>query len=441
MRTPYPPQRAAEHRARLYDRLAPGEAVLVFGRDVLLRNADSEHRYRQPSDVLYLSGWEDPEVALFLRPDTPQRFVMFVQPRDPDNEVWTGVRPGPEGAVSGWGADAAYPIEELGKKLPDLLQGVHTLHYRFGEDAAQDRLVRRAIGTASRMARRETWADTPETFVDLGRVLHELRMVKSLDEIALLRRAAEITNQAHRAAMAMTRPGVPEYALEATIDHVFRSQGGEGPGYPSIVGGGKNSTILHYHANTSVLQDGDVVCVDAGCEYGFYTADVTRTWPVSGRFTEDQRALYEGVLDVQKDCIALCRPGVSWRRLSETAILGLTKVMVRLGLLKGDLNALILQKKYKKYYMHGLGHWLGLDVHDAGGYVRGGQSRTLQPGHVITIEPGIYVPADDPDAPPGLRGVGVRIEDDVLITDGVPDVLTAAIPKEIAEIEALVGTR
>lgn len=438
MLPPWNSERYALHRARVLDALGPGEALLVFAGREVYRNADSTHRYRVHSDVHYLTGWQGPDVAVLLRKGADKPFAMFVQPRDPEKEIWDGIRPGPEGAVERYGADEAFSIDELARKLPDLLLGHRVLHYRFAEDAERDRAIRAAIDLAARKARRETYQDVPDTFVDPARVLHEVRLVKDEVELALMRRAAAITAEAHLAAMAMTRPGVGEHELEARIDHVFRASGGNGPGYTSIVGGGANATILHYHDNCDALPEGGLVCVDAGCEYGFYTADVTRTWPVSGRFDDDQRALYQVVLDCQKAAIALCRAGTRWRELNDLCHRMLTEGMVRLGLLDGDVDLLILEKKYKKYYPHGLGHWLGMDVHDVGAYTRDNDSRALAPGNVITIEPGIYVRPDDQDAPEGLRGLGVRIEDDLLITDGDPEVLTAAIPKEIADVEAAV---
>lgn len=433
------PDRHARNRARVLDTLHPGEALLVFGGHEVYRNADSTHRYRAHSDVHYLSGWHGPDVAVLLRKGAEKPFIMFVQPRDPEKEIWDGIRPGPEGARERFGADEAYSIDELSKQLPDLLLGHRVLHYRFAEDAARDRAVRAALDLAARKARRETWQDVPDAIIDPARVLHEVRLVKDEDELTLMRRAAAITAEAHLAAMAMTRPGRGEHELEARIDHVFRTSGGNGPGYTSIVGGGANATILHYHDNCDPLPDGGLVCVDAGCEYGFYTADVTRTWPVSGSFNADQRALYQVVLDCQKACVEKSRAGTRWRELNDLCHRMLTEGMVRLGLLTGEVDALIAEKKYKKYYPHGLGHWLGMDVHDVGTYTRDNDSRALAPGNVITIEPGIYIRPDDLEAPEGLRGLGVRIEDDVLITDGDPEVLTAAIPKEIAEIEAVVG--
>ncbi len=440
---------ARRNRERLFEVLGEDEAVLVFTAPLVARNADADHRYRPSSDVIHLSAWLEPDCALLLRPGAEERFVMFVQGRDPDKEVWTGPRPGPEGAVERWGADAAYPYAELAERLPDLLQGVSTLHYRFAEDAERDRLVVGAIAAARRKAR-DNGLDVPDTFVDPVRVLHELRLVKTEGELALLRRAAAITREAHLAAMRATRPGVGEYEIEALIDYTFRRHGAVAPGYATIVGGGANATTLHYVDNRDPLRAGDLVCVDAGCEVGFYTADVTRTWPVDGRFTPAQRELYDLVLDALVQATDEVRPGRTWKDVHDRATRVLTEGMVRLGLLpawtpdcehdeEAHVDWLIEEKKHKRYFMHGIGHWLGLDVHDAGAYAGGGRSRELAPGMVMTVEPGLYVAPDDEDAPERFRGMGIRIEDDVLVTEGDPEVLTADIPRDPEAIEALVG--
>jgi Xaa-Pro aminopeptidase len=297
-----------------------------------------------------------------------------------------------------------------------------------------------AIKAARRKARRNGMA-VPDAFIDPSRTLHELRLFKGPHEVAMMQRAADITADAHIAAMNITRDGVAEFELESIIDHTFRCGGGAGPGYTTIVGGGTNATILHYIENSAALADGDLVCVDAGCEYGLYTADVTRTWPVNGRFSGPQRMLYEVVLRAQEEAISMAVEGNSMRSVHQRAVAVLTEGMVELGLLSGDVNDLIAEETYKKYYMHGTSHWLGLDVHDVGAYYRSGESRPLEPGMVLTVEPGLYVAEDDEDAPMEFRGIGIRIEDDVLITVGGNRVLTAAIPKTVAEVEAVVGTR
>ncbi len=445
MSQPTHPDLHARHRAAFLDALG-SDAALLFGAPHHLRNGDAEFRYRQDSDVLYLTGWREGDCALLFRPGAEQPFIMFVQPKDPEREVWTGRRAGPEGAKAAFGADEAFPITDLDKRLPELLQGYRTLHYRFAVDADRDARVARAVAAARRAARRNGM-DVPDAFIDPARVLHELRLFKSEEEIALMRRAAQITAEAFTDAMGHTAPGVPEYEIETLLEHGFRRQGGWGPGYGTIVGGGVNATILHYVNNDQHLRDGDLLCVDAGCEYEGYTADVTRTWPINGVFTDAQRELYQAVLDVQVACIDACRPGRRFLDIHDMAIRGLTTAMVRLGLLEGDaedaacIDQHIEDETFKRYYMHGTSHWLGLDVHDVGVYNREGQSRLLQAGMVLTIEPGLYIPEGDEAAPARFRGVGIRIEDDVHVTADAPDVLTAPIPKTIADLEAAVGVR
>ena len=280
--------------------------------------------------------------------------------------------------------------------------------------------------------------DVPDAFIDPGRLLHELRLIKTAPEIEVMKQAAQITCEAHRRAMARTAPGVAEYEIEGVIEHTFRVEGGNGPGYTSIVGSGSNATILHYIENSQAMKDGDLVCVDAGCEYGFYTADVTRTWPVNGQFSSAQAELYELVLEAQEAAIAQAVEGNSIRSVHQVTVRVLTAGMVRLGLLSGDVDDLIAEETYRRYYMHGTSHWLGLDVHDVGAYFKDGDSRMLEAGMVLTIEPGVYVAEDDEDAPKAYRGIGIRIEDDVLVTEGGNVVLTAAAPKSIVDVEAAV---
>jgi Xaa-Pro aminopeptidase len=435
----------ARHRAAFLAALG-GDAALIFGASLQPRNGDADFRFRQNSDVLYLSGWKDPECALLFRPGAEQPFILFVQPRDAERETWTGRRAGPEGAEADYGADLAIPIGELSARLPELLQGYRTLHYRFAEDAERDRALVAAIGAARRLSRK-SGLDVPDAFIDPARVLHELRLIKSEDELEILRSAAKITADAHLEAMAISAPGAMEYELEAVIEAAFRRGGGSGAGYTSIVAAGDNATILHYHTNQDVLRDGDLIVVDAGGEFDGYTADVTRTWPVNGRFSDLQRRAYEVVLDAQLLAIDACRAGRRFLDPHEVATRRLTKGMVELGLFAGDpedsglIDQLIADGRSKRYYMHGTSHWLGLDVHDVGVYNREGGSRPLLPGMVLTVEPGLYVPADDAEAPDALRGLGIRIEDDVVVTDGEPLVLTAAIPKSVEAVEAAVGLR
>ncbi len=439
MRPPWNPELFAANRARFFAGLGV-DAALLFGAPHVVRNGDAEFRYRQSSDVFYLTGWEDPEVAVLFRPGAEQPFVMFVQPKNPDMEVWTGRRWGPEGAMSRFGADQALPYSELGERLPDLLQGYRNLHYRFAEDADRDQLLIGALVKARRKARKNG-LQVPDAFMDPSRVLHELRLFKQPLELERLERAVALTTDAHLAAMRATAPGVFEFELESVIEHTFRSGGGMGPAYSSIVGGGNNATVLHYIENADALEDGTLVCVDAGCEYGMYSADVTRTWPVSGKFSPPQAALYQVVLDAQIAAIEQASVGQTCRSIHQVAARVLTEGMVRVGLLEGVVDDIIAEETYKRWYMHGTSHWLGLDVHDVGAYFEEGESRVLEPGMVLTVEPGLYIPAYAEDAPEEFRGIGIRIEDDVLITEDGNRVLTAALPKTIDEIEAVLGKK
>ncbi len=416
--------------------LGPDAVAIVSSLPERLRNGDAHYPFRQHSDVLYLTGFAEPDATVVLRPGAEtDRVTMFVRPRDPEMETWDGRRAGLEGARERYGADAAYPAAELAQRLPDLIANCEELHYPLGLREDLDLLVAAILGRLRRSEKRGK--RPPRAVVDPRAALHELRLHKGPEEVVALRKASAITSDAHIAAMRAGRPGTFEYELEASIDFTFRSRGGKGPGYTTIVGAGENATILHYVENSCAIADGDLVLVDAGCEYGWYTADITRTWPASGRFTAAQRRIYDLVLTVQKAAIAMIRPGVTLDDLHQHCVKRLTAGMVELGLLTGPAEARVEDLSYKKFYMHGTSHWLGLDVHDVGAYTRGGKARPLAPGMVITIEPGLYIAADAPDVPAELRGIGVRIEDDVLVTSDGHEVLTAACPKEIADVEAL----
>lgn len=431
------PHIVAENLVRYMQALGD-DAALFFAPPHHTRSHDTEFVYRQSSDILYLCGWHDPDMALLIRPKSDKPVVMFVQPKNPEMEIWTGIRPGVDGAKRDFGASDAYSIDELAKQLPHLLMGVERLHYRFAENADMDRLLLASIAKARKNGR-SSGMDGPGVFIDPSKVLHRLRQIKTSAEIDVLRKAADITKAAHEGAMAMTAPGIFEYQLEAKIAYEFRNQGGTGPGYTTIVGGGNNAVILHYISNDQPLRDGDVVCVDAGCELGAYTADVTRAWPVNGRFTDAQKLIYSAVLQANELAIAACKPGVPYQSIHQTAVRSLTQSMLDLGLIEGELEECIANNVYKKYFMHGTGHWLGMDVHDVGPYVDGGESITLEPGMVLTVEPGIYIDIADESAPEQFRGIGIRIEDDILITDDGYENLTAHIAKSIEDVEALVG--
>jgi Xaa-Pro aminopeptidase len=362
---------------------------------------------------------------------------MFVRPRDPEAETWEGRRAGVDGAKERYGADAAYPASELAQRLPDLIANREELHYALGLDDEMDRLVSRTIARLRKTERKGT--RPPRAVIDPRIALHELRLFKRPEELATLRKAAAITCDAHRAAMAAGRPGAFEHELEAIIDYTFRRRGGGGPGYGTIVGAGENATILHYVDNRCAIADGDLVLVDAGCEYDHYTADITRTWPANGRFSPEQRAIYELVLETQKSAVALAVPGATIDQLHDHCVRRLTEGMVALGLLEGPADARIEDAGYKKYFMHGTSHWLGLDVHDVGDYAKDGASRRLEPGMVLTVEPGLYFRPEHEATPGRLSGLGVRLEDDVAVTQDGHEVLTGALPAEADEVAALVG--
>ena len=416
--------------------LGPKAVAVVRSLPERLRNGDAFHAFRQHSDLIYLTGFEEPDATLVLRPGAEtERVVMFVRPKDPELETWDGKRAGIEGAKDVFGADAAYPANELRTRIGELIANFDELHYTLGLDEDMDHLVGQTLVRLRKTEKKGKAA--PRAVVDPRHTLHELRLHKRDEELAALRKAAAISVEAHLAAMKLGRPGAFEHELEAVINYTFRKHGGAGPGYTTIVGAGENATILHYIANRCAIAAGDLVLVDAGCEYDHYTADITRTWPASGRFTPAQREVYELVLATQKSAIAMAKPGTTLDEIHDHCVKQLTEGMIALGLLTGTADERIADETYKKFYMHGTSHWLGLDVHDVGAYTRDGKARPLAAGMVITIEPGLYIAADAPDVPDRFRGIGVRIEDDVAITETGHEVLTAACPKEIAELEAL----
>ncbi len=418
----------AAHRRRLLDALEEDEALLVFAAPERLRNGDATYRYRQDSDLWWLTGWPDPGAAALFR-HGEHRFTLFCQPKDPEREIWTGYRPGVEGAVRDYGADQAFPLSCIEERLPELLVGIRRLHYAFGLDAEHDALLMSCIAKARRAGRRKAH-DIPETFHSPSLVLHELRLRKTEDEIAALREAARVSVLAHEEARARAAPGMPEYAIEAILQRVFLENGSTGAGYVPIVAAGANATCLHYVTNRAVMEKGDLLLIDAGCEIDGYTADITRTFPVGARFSPEQRALYDHVLRAQRLAIEACRVGATFNAIHDVAVRALTEGMIDLGLLTESVDEAIETEAYKRYYMHGTSHWLGLDVHDVGSYGRGGQSRILEPGMVLTVEPGLYVQADDENAPACFRGLGIRIEDDILITEEGNENLTEACPRD-----------
>jgi Xaa-Pro aminopeptidase len=437
-----------EHRRRLLEMLREQRAAAVVPTAThKVRNHDSEYRFRPDSDFWYLTGFAEPEAVLVLLPRStraakngaeaagdPKETILFLRDKDRERETWTGRRLGVAAAASTLGVDEARPIERLWSDLPALLQNYERIVYRTGIDGARDQRVLDTI-TKLRWNARGMIVPPLET-MDVAPFCHELRLKKSAAEIETMRRAAQVSREAHVQAMKKARPGVGENEIDALIDYTFRRLGSTGAAYTNIVAGGANACILHYVENNRPLRDGDLVLIDAGAEWDFYASDVTRTFPVNGRFDPAQRAVYEIVLAAQLAAIDHVRPGVTFVSVHERALEVLCAGLVRLGLLAGTAKEVIEKEAYKRFYMHRTSHWLGLDVHDCGAYVRDGSSRMLEPGMVLTVEPGLYIAEDDDTVDARWRGIGVRIEDDVLVTASGHDVLTAGIPKRIEEIEA-----
>jgi Xaa-Pro aminopeptidase len=398
---------------------------------VFLRNNDVEHEYRQDSDFFYMTGFDEPESVAVLDAST-RTMTLFVRPRDRDREVWDGPRAGIDGAKEHFGADAAFVIGELAEKLPDLLQNRRRVHYRIGHDRKFDERFLAAVDRVR--ARSRTGVFAPTEIVDPGAILHEMRLRKSPGEVETMRQAARITREAHEGAMARARPGMREYEVEALLLDTFRRHGSERPAYGSIVGSGPNACVLHYRKNDRQIEAGDLLLIDAGCEFGYYASDVTRTFPVGKTFSRPQQAIYELVLEAQLDAIEASRIGVTLDAIHARSVAIVTRGLVSLGLLAGEVEKLIEAGAYKRFFMHRTSHWLGMDVHDVGAYFVDGKARGLEPGMVLTVEPGIYIAPDEQTVPAEWRGIGVRIEDDVLVTASNPEVLTAGIPKTVQEV-------
>jgi Xaa-Pro aminopeptidase len=409
-------------------------AIIPAAREAT-RSNDTQYRYRQDSDFLYLTGFEEPESIAVIAPGRENKYTLFVRPRDPEREVWDGKRAGVDGAKSEFGAEEAFPIAKFDEKLHDILDGAGVLYYRLGVNTDLDNKIIREIARMRSLNRKPI--HPPRTIVDPATIVHEMRVLKSAEEIELMQRAADIAAEAHVEAMKSVRPGMNEFEVEAMLEHYFRRQGASGPSYTSIVGAGANATVLHYISNNGELRDGDLLLIDAGAEYKGYASDITRTFPINGRYTKAQREIYDLVLETQMACVEMVRPGTTHDELKSHSIEMLTEGMVRLGLLKGDPKELIKEKKHEQFYMHGLGHMLGIDVHDVGLYYYDKESRALEPGVVMTVEPGLYISPATKDIPEQYLGIGVRIEDDVLCTANGPRVLTSKVPKNADEIETL----
>ena len=410
-------------------------AVFASAHDIR-RNQDSDFEFRQDSDFYYLTGLNEPDCVAVLAPEHPQhKYILFVRPRVKEEEIWTGIRAGVEGAINKYGADAAYDIKLLDKVLPQYLKGADTLYYRFGQNARFDLKL---INTIKHLRERVRYGDYgPTTIIDPVAQVHEMRLRKSAEDIASMRRAAAISAAGHVAAMKHCQPGMYEYELEALVEYVFRSQGALGTAYPSIVGSGFNTTILHYNTNNDRIKDGDMVLIDAGAEYDLFAGDITRSFPANGKFTKAQQAVYEVVLAANKAVIAMVKPGESFMKLHEKSVEVVTDGLLAIGLLSGDRKDLIENKGYFKFFMQRTGHWLGLDVHDVGRYKIEDDWRKLEAGMAFTVEPGVYIAAGTEGVPEEFYNIGIRIEDDVVVTETGCEVLTSGVPKEVSEIEAL----
>jgi Xaa-Pro aminopeptidase len=422
----------AARRGRIMERLGDGAVLLVAAAPERVRSVDVLHPYRQDSDFGYVTGFGEPEAVAVLAPGHADPFALFVRPHDPERAVWDGARAGVDGAIRDYGANVAHPIDALEAELPRWLGVAREVYLDVGRD---DPLARRLLDAVRRaQAARPRSGTGPGTIRSAADVLHAERLVKEPGEIDALRRAIGIACEAHREALAAARPGMREYELEAVVDYGFRRRGAAGPAYPSIVASGANATVLHYVRNDAALADGDLLLLDAGDEWGGYCADVTRTFPVGRAFTGPQRDLYDAVLRAQTVAIDAVRPGTTLEALHALAVRSLTESLVALGLLEGPVDRAVEQDLYRTFYMHRTSHWLGRDVHDVGTYKDGNAPRPLAPGMVFTVEPGCYV-APDAEVPAAFRGIGIRIEDDVLVTTDGAEVLSAAAPKTVAAIE------
>ena len=426
----------ARRRKALMAQMVPNSIAILPAAAVAIRNRDVEHVYRQDSDFQYLSGFPEPEAVIALIPGREHgEYVLFCRERNPERELWDGLRAGQEGAIREYGADDAFPITDIDDILPGLIEGRDRVYSAMGSHPEFDRHLMEWINVIRSKA--NLGAQPPNEFVALDHLLHDMRLYKSAAEVKVMRAAADISARAHVRAMQACRAGLHEYSLEAELDYEFRKGGAKMPAYGSIVAAGRNGCILHYQQNDAPLKDGDLVLIDAGCEIDCYASDITRTFPVSGRFSPEQKAIYELVLKAQAAAFAEIAPGKHWNHAHEATVRVITAGLVELGLLEGDVQALIDSEAYRAFYMHRAGHWLGMDVHDVGEYKVGGEWRVLEPGMALTVEPGIYIGADNQAVAKKWRGIGVRIEDDVVVTRQGCEILTSGVPRTVAEIEAL----
>jgi Xaa-Pro aminopeptidase len=417
------------------EKMEPNSVAVFAGAHEIKRNHDTDFEFRQDTDFYYLTRLNEPDCVAVLAPSNPEhKYVLFVRPRIREEEIWTGIRAGVEGAISQHGADAAYEIGKLSEVLPKYLQNVEKLYYGFGNNEHFDLKVISTVKHIREKVRGGVYA--PTVIIDPATVLHEMRLRKNEADLTSLRRAVDISGEGHIAAMKHCKPGMYEYELEAIVEYVFRKSGATGVGYPSIVGSGFNTTILHYNTNNDRIKDGDMVLIDAGAEYNLFSGDITRTFPANGKFTRAQQAIYEVALNANKEVIKMVKPGESFMKLHEKAVGVVSEELLKLGLVSGSRDEIIEKESYKKFFMHRTGHWLGMDVHDVGRYKAQDGWRKLEPGMVFTVEPGVYIAAGTEGAPEEYFNIGVRIEDDVLVTEDGFEVLTSKTPKEIKDVEA-----
>jgi len=427
------------HRRKQLMRIVGDDAICIVPAALeRVRNNDSHYPYRQDSDFHYLTGFGEPEAVLALIPGREHgEQVLFCRERNSEREAWDGARAGTEGAIERYGMDDAFPIDDIDDILPGIIEGRTRVYYHFGRDVEFDTKligwVNRVRGEIRRGAR------APHEFVALGHILHDLRLYKSRAELRVMARSAKIAAEAHVRAMRVVRPGMNEHEIEAELLHAFRKHGAV-PSYEPIVAGGANGCVLHYRANNAPLRDGDLLLIDAGAEFDCYASDITRTFPVNGRFSPAQRALYDIVLAAQRAAIAEVRAGRAFNAYHDAAVRTITTGLIDLGLLKGSVRKNIDEESYRRFYMHKTGHWLGLDVHDVGDYRIDGEFRELEPGMVVTVEPGIYIAPDAKGVAAQWRGIGIRIEDDVVVTRDAPNILTGDVPSEADDIEALMAS-
>ncbi len=428
----------ATRRQHLMEIVGDESVVIVRAAPHRIRNNDVRYPYRQDSDFLYLSGFSEPEAMIVLLPKGKQgRSVLFCRERDPHREMWDGLMAGTEGAVEQYGFDEAYPISEIGKRLPQMLHGRERVCYDLGKDPDFDHLLIGWMNEFRAKTRKKFHA--PDEIIALGHSLHEMRLFKSRKEISVMRKSARIAAAAHRRAMQVCKPGMNEAEIHAELMHTFTANQCE-TSYIPIVAGGANACVLHYISNRDPLNDGDLLLIDAGAEYDGYASDITRTFPVNGKFTGPHKDLYQVVLSAQLEAIDAVRSGIPWEHVHETAVRVATAGMIDLGILSGSLDEALEEEYFKDYYVHNTGHWLGLDVHDVGEYEIDGHSRVLEPGMVFTVEPGIYIPPGAKAVDKTWRGMGIRIEDNVVVTKDQADVLTADICKTIGDIEELMAS-